>query len=182
MCIRDRSGGKLIIYPPRDSSFKAEENIILGNVALYGATAGEAYFSGIAAERFCVRNSGATVVVEGIGDHGCEYMTGGKAVILGETGRNFGAGMSGGEAYVYDPKNIFEQKCNLDTFELEKLSNDKEIEELKKLIENHFKYTDSNIAKDLLADWSTTVNNFIKVMPTDYKRVLEEINLRKQAV
>ena len=109
-------------------------------------------------------------------------MTGGKAVILGETGRNFGAGMSGGEAYVYDPKNIFEQKCNLDTFELEELSDDKEIEELKKLIENHFKYTDSNIAKDLLADWSTTVNNFIKVMPTDYKRVLEEINLRKQAV
>ena len=176
------SGGKLIIYPPKDSSFKAGENIILGNVALYGATAGEAYFSGIAAERFCVRNSGATVVVEGIGDHGCEYMTGGKAIILGETGRNFGAGMSGGEAYVYDPKNIFEQKCNLDTFELEKLSDDKEIEELKKLIENHFRYTDSNIAKDLLADWPATIDNFVKVMPTDYKRVLEEINLRKQAV
>ena len=176
------SGGKLIIYPPKDSSLKAEENIILGNVALYGATSGEAYFSGIAAERFCVRNSGATVVVEGIGDHGCEYMTGGKAVILGETGRNFGAGMSGGEAYVYDPKNIFEQKCNLDTFQLEKLSNDKEIEELKKLIKNHLRYTDSKIAKDLLANWSTAVNNFIKVMPTDYKRVLEEINLRKQAV
>ena len=176
------SGGKLIIYPPKDSSLKAEENIILGNVALYGATSGEAYFSGIAAERFCVRNSGATVVVEGIGDHGCEYMTGGKAVILGETGRNFGAGMSGGEAYVYDPKNIFEQKCNLDTFQLEKLSNNNEIKELKKLIKNHLRYTDSKIAKDLLANWSAAVNNFIKVMPTDYKRVLEEINLRKQAV
>ena len=176
------SGGKLIIYPPKDSSLKAEENIILGNVALYGATSGEAYFSGIAAERFCVRNSGATVVVEGIGDHGCEYMTGGKAVILGETGRNFGAGMSGGEAYVYDPKNIFEQKCNLDTFQLEKLSNNNEIKELKKLIKNHLRYTDSKIAKDLLANWSAAVNNFIKVMPTDYKRVLEEIKLRKQAV
>jgi len=176
------SGGKLIIYPPKESSFKAEENIILGNVALYGATSGEAYFSGIAAERFCVRNSGATVVVEGIGDHGCEYMTGGKAVILGETGRNFGAGMSGGEAYVYDPQDKFEQKCNLDTFELEKLTNDKEIEELKKLISNHYKYTDSNIAKQLLDDWPTSLKNFVKVMPTDYKRVLEEINLRKQAV
>ena len=109
-------------------------------------------------------------------------MTGGKAVILGETGRNFGAGMSGGEAYVYDPKNIFEQKCNLDTFQLEKLSNNNEIKELKKLIKNHLRYTDSKIAKDLLANWSAAVNNFIKVMPTDYKRVLEEIKLRKQAV
>ena len=176
------SGGKLIIYPPKDSSFKAEENVLLGNVALYGATAGEAYFRGIAAERFCVRNSGATVVVEGIGDHGCEYMTGGKAIILGDTGRNFGAGMSGGEAYVFDPKKQFKEKCNFDTFELEGLKDKDEIELLHNLIKNHFKYTESEIAKRILDDWSRNIKKFVKVMPTDYKRVLEEINLKKQAV
>ena len=176
------SGGKLIIYPPKDSSFRAEENVLLGNVALYGATAGEAYFRGIAAERFCVRNSGATVVVEGIGDHGCEYMTGGKAIILGDTGRNFGAGMSGGEAYVFDPKKQFKEKCNFDTFELEGLKDKDEIELLHNLIKNHFKYTESEIAKRILDDWSSNIKKFVKVMPTDYKRVLEEINLKKQAV
>ena len=176
------SGGKLIIYPPKDSSFKAEENVLLGNVALYGATAGEAYFRGIAAERFCVRNSGATVVVEGIGDHGCEYMTGGKAIILGDTGRNFGAGMSGGEAYVFDPKKQFKEKCNFDTFELEGLKDKDEIELLHNLVKNHFKYTESEIAKRILDDWSSNIKKFVKVMPTDYKRVLEEINLKKQAV
>ena len=176
------SGGKLIIYPPKDSSFKAEENVLLGNVALYGATAGEAYFRGIAAERFCVRNSGATVVVEGIGDHGCEYMTGGKAIILGDTGRNFGAGMSGGEAYVFDPKKQFKEKCNFDTFELEGLKDKDEIALLHNLVKNHFKYTESEIAKRILDDWSSNIKKFVKVMPTDYKRVLEEINLKKQAV
>ena len=176
------SGGKLIIYPPKDSSFKAEENVLLGNVALYGATAGEAYFRGIAAERFCVRNSGATVVVEGIGDHGCEYMTGGKAIILGDTGRNFGAGMSGGEAYVFDPKKQFKEKCNFDTFELEGLKDKDEIALLHNLIKNHFEYTESKIAKRILDDWSSNIKKFVKVMPTDYKRVLEEINLKKQAV
>tara|TARA_B100001057_G_scaffold135641_1_gene135100 strand:+ start:1035 stop:5594 length:4560 start_codon:yes stop_codon:yes gene_type:complete len=176
------SGGKLIIYPPKDSSFKAEENVLLGNVALYGATAGEAYFRGIAAERFCVRNSGATVVVEGIGDHGCEYMTGGKAIILGDTGRNFGAGMSGGEAYVFDPKKQFKEKCNFDTFELEGLKDKDEIALLHNLIKNHFKYTESEIAKRILDDWPSNIKKFVKVMPTDYKRVLEEINLKKQAV
>ena len=176
------SGGKLIIYPPKDSSFKAEENVLLGNVALYGATAGEAYFRGIAAERFCVRNSGATVVVEGIGDHGCEYMTGGKAIILGDTGRNFGAGMSGGEAYVFDPKKQFKEKCNFDTFELEGLKDKDEIALLHNLIKNHFKYTESEIAKRILDDWSSNIKKFVKVMPTDYKRVLEETNLKKQAV
>ena len=176
------SGGKLIIYPPKDSSFKAEENVLLGNVALYGATAGEAYFRGIAAERFCVRNSGATVVVEGIGDHGCEYMTGGKAIILGDTGRNFGAGMSGGEAYVFDPKKQFKEKCNFDTFELEGLKDKDEIALLHNLIKNHFEYTESEIAKRILDDWSSNIKKFVKVMPTDYKRVLEEINLKKQAV
>ena len=176
------SGGKLIIYPPKDSSFRAEENVLLGNVALYGATAGEAYFRGIAAERFCVRNSGATVVVEGIGDHGCEYMTGGKAIILGDTGRNFGAGMSGGEAYVFDPKKQFKEKCNFDTFELEGLKDKDEIALLHNLVKNHFKYTESEIAKRILDDWSSNIKKFVKVMPTDYKRVLEEINLKKQAV
>ena len=171
------SGGKLIIYPPKNSSFKAENNILLGNVALYGATEGEAYFRGIAAERFCVRNSGATVVVEGIGDHGCEYMTGGKAIILGPTGRNFGAGMSGGEAFVYDPNKELERKCNLDTFELEGLINENDLISLKGLIEKHYKYTDSEVAKNILNDWDNQIDNFVKVMPTDYKRVLEEMNL-----
>ena len=171
------SGGKLIIYPPKNSSFKAENNILLGNVALYGATEGEAYFRGIAAERFCVRNSGATVVVEGIGDHGCEYMTGGKAIILGPTGRNFGAGMSGGEAFVYDPNKELERKCNLDTFELEELKNENDFIGLKELIEKHYKYTDSVVAKNILKDWDNQIDNFVKVMPTDYKRVLEEMNL-----
>ena len=171
------SGGKLIIYPPKNSSFKAENNILLGNVALYGATEGEAYFRGVAAERFCVRNSGATVVVEGIGDHGCEYMTGGKAIILGPTGRNFGAGMSGGEAFVYDPNKELERKCNLDTFELEELINENDLIGLKELIEKHYKYTDSEVAKNILNDWDNQIDNFVKVMPTDYKRVLEEMNL-----
>ena len=171
------SGGKLIIYPPKNSSFKAENNILLGNVALYGATEGEAYFRGIAAERFCVRNSGATVVVEGIGDHGCEYMTGGKAIILGPTGRNFGAGMSGGEAFVYDPNKELERKCNLDTFELEELINENDLNGLKELIEKHYKYTDSEVAKNILNNWEDQIDNFVKVMPTDYKRVLEEMNL-----
>jgi glutamate synthase (NADPH/NADH) large chain len=174
------SGGKLIIYPPKASSFKAEDNMLLGNVALYGATEGEAYFRGIAAERFCVRNSGAKVVVEGIGDHGCEYMTGGKAIILGPTGRNFGAGMSGGEAFVYDPKKEFEAKCNMDTFELENVDVKEDIAELKKLIENHAKYTGSEIAKTILANWKKELKSFTKVMPTDYKRVLAEMDLRKK--
>ena len=138
---------------------------------------------GIAAERFCVRNSGAKVVVEGIGDHGCEYMTGGKAIILGPTGRNFGAGMSGGEAYVYDPNKEFESKCNMDTFELENVDVKEDIAELKQLIENHAKYTGSEIAKSILANWKKELKSFTKVMPTDYKRVLAEMDLkRKEAV
>ena len=168
------SGGKLIIYPPKESSFKSHENVLLGNVALYGATGGEAYFRGIAAERFCVRNSGAKVVVEGIGDHGCEYMTGGRAVILGKTGRNFGAGMSGGIAYVYDPKQDFESLCNSSTFDLENLEIEEDINELKTLIKNHHKYTGSKIAKDILDNWEIELHKFTKVMPSDYKRVLQE--------
>jgi len=173
------SGGKLIIYPPADSSFIPNENIILGNVALYGATDGEAYFRGIAAERFCVRNSGAKVVVEGIGDHGCEYMTGGRAVILGPTGRNFGAGMSGGIAYVYDPKNNFKKNCNMSTFDLEKLVINEDKEELKTLITNHHRYTKSDVAKKILSNWNNELANFKKVMPIDFKRVLMETNNQK---
>ena len=173
------SGGKIIIYPPRDSHFVPEENILLGNVALYGATGGEAYFRGIAAERFCVRNSGARVVVEGIGDHGCEYMTGGRAVILGETGRNFGAGMSGGIAYVYNPKGNFIKKCNTSTFELEDLVIKEDINELKELISNHYKYTKSTVAEKILLNWKKEIKHFSKVMPTDYKRVLQEMDQKK---
>ena len=174
------SGGKLIIYPPKNSKFKAEENILLGNVALYGATSGEAYFRGIAAERFCVRNSGASVVVEGIGDHGCEYMTGGKAVILGATGRNFGAGMSGGIAYIYDKDKDFDKNCNKETFEIETLL-EEDLKDLKELITNHFNYTGSVVAEKIIESWDIEVERFIKVMPTDYKRVLNEMKLRKES-
>ncbi len=174
------SGGKLIIYPPKNSKFKAEENILLGNVALYGATSGEAYFRGIAAERFCVRNSGASVVVEGIGDHGCEYMTGGKAVILGTTGRNFGAGMSGGIAYIYDKDKDFDKNCNKETFEIESLL-EEDLKDLKELITNHFNYTGSVVAEKIIESWDIEVERFIKVMPTDYKRVLNEMKLRKES-
>ena len=168
------SGGKIIIYPPKQSTFAAEENVIAGNVILYGATGGEAYLRGIVAERFAVRNSGAQAVVEGIGDHGCEYMTGGKVVILGETGRNFGAGMSGGVAYVWDPSENFSKKCNMESFELESLSSANDMIELKALIENHYSYTGSPVAQNILNNWKTTLAEFVKVMPTDYKRVLAE--------
>ncbi|MDD9889582.1 MAG: glutamate synthase large subunit, partial [Gammaproteobacteria bacterium] len=168
------SGGKIIIYPPKKSSFKAEENIIAGNVILYGATGGEAYIRGIAAERFAVRNSGASAVIEGIGDHGCEYMTGGCVVILGKTGRNFGAGMSGGIAFVWDPDGDFHKQCNMETFELESISAANDILQLKSLIQNHLDYTESPVAKRVLDNWETTLGQFVKVMPTDYKRVLAE--------
>ena len=168
------SGGKIVIYPPKQSSFLAEENVIAGNVILYGATGGEAYIRGIVAERFAVRNSGAHAVVEGIGDHGCEYMTGGRVVILGETGRNFGAGMSGGVAYVWDPAKNFSKNCNMDSFELEPLSSANDIIELKTLVQNHHAYTGSSVAESILNTWKASLADFIKVMPTDYKRVLAE--------
>lgn len=168
------SGGKIAVYPPAESSFIAEENILVGNVVLYGATSGEAYFRGIAAERFCVRNSGATAVVEGIGDHGCEYMTGGRVAILGKTGRNFGAGMSGGVAYVLDVDGEFKQRCNAETFELESLTDKSDIAELKQMIESHQRYTQSALADSILNDWDKQLKRFVKVMPTDYKRVLLE--------
>ncbi|HEX5470678.1 MAG TPA: glutamate synthase-related protein, partial [Lacipirellulaceae bacterium] len=168
------SGGRLIIYPPAESSFVAEDNIIIGNVALYGATGGEAFFRGRAAERFAVRNSGAHAVIEGVGDHGCEYMTGGRVVILGPTGRNFAAGMSGGIAYVWDPNDAFLLNCNMGMVELEKLASDADINELRNLIEKHHQWTGSTLAAEILARWDDVLPQFVKVMPTDYKRVLEE--------
>jgi len=169
------SGGRLIVYPYKNANFIAEQNIIVGNTVLYGATSGEAYFRGIAAERFCVRNSGASTVVEGVGDHGCEYMTGGRVIVLGETGRNFAAGMSGGIAYIWDRKNNFPALCNMGMVELESLEVEEDINEVKTLIENHLQYTGSAVAKAALDDWSNTVTQMIKVMPTDYKRVLQEM-------
>ncbi|MCB1662870.1 MAG: glutamate synthase large subunit [Pseudomonadales bacterium] len=171
------SGGRLIVYPPKQSTFKAEENILIGNVVMYGATSGEAYFRGIAAERFCVRNSGASAVVEGVGDHGCEYMTGGRVVVLGGTGWNFAAGMSGGIAYVLDEANDFYEKCNTGMVNLEIVDAEEDIAELKQLIKNHLSYTGSAVAERVLANWETILAQFVKVMPVDYKRVLEERKL-----
>ena len=169
-----------MIYPPKESTFKPEDNIIAGNVNLYGATGGEAYFRGIVAERFAVRNSGASAVVEGIGDHGCEYMTGGRVVILGKTGRNFGAGMSGGIAYVWDQDKDFERQCNMESFELEPVQDATDIEELKTLISNHLRYTGSTVAQQILDNWDASLQHFVKVMPTDYKRVLAEMAAKSQ--
>ncbi|MFO0544166.1 MAG: glutamate synthase large subunit [Pseudanabaena sp.] len=169
------SGGKIILYPHKASTFVAEENIIAGNVAFYGATSGEAYIRGIAGERFCVRNSGVNAVVEGIGDHGCEYMTGGKVVVLGLTGRNFAAGMSGGVAYILDESGDFATRCNTSMVGLEKLEDPEEIKDLKQLIQQHVDYTESAKGTKVLADWNASVPKFVKVMPKDYKRVLQSI-------
>lgn len=168
------SGGRVIIYPPKKSSFKPEENIIVGNVCLYGATLGQCFFRGVAAERFAVRNSGATAVVEGVGDHGCEYMTGGRVIILGPTGRNFAAGMSGGIAYVLDIHRNFGPKVNLEMVELCDLEDPAEIAQVRSLIEDHHHYTGSEHAKNILDNFNYLLPRFVKVLPTDYKRVLEE--------
>jgi glutamate synthase (NADPH/NADH) large chain len=168
------SGGKLIIYPPKNSTFKPFENMIIGNVTLYGAIQGEAYFRGMAGERFCVRNSGASTVVEGVGDHGCEYMTGGYAVILGKTGVNFAAGMSGGVAYVWDVDGLFNKRCNMGMVELDPVDQEFDQSKLRGMIETHLKYTGSNVAKDILERWTEVLPQFVRVMPSDYKRVLEE--------
>jgi glutamate synthase (NADPH/NADH) large chain len=173
------SGGHLVIFPPRTSSFAAEDNIIVGNVVLYGATAGEAYFRGQAAERFCVRNSGARAVIEGVGDHGCEYMTGGRVVILGPTGRNFAAGMSGGIAYIWDPGRDFNLNCNLGMVQLEGVEAEQDMVELREMIQNHLEYTGSVVAGQVLEQWPDVLEDFVKVMPIDYKRVIEE--RRRQA-
>jgi glutamate synthase (ferredoxin) len=165
------SGGKIIVYPPAASTFVPEDNIIIGNVALYGATDGEAYISGIAGERFCVRNSGVNTVVEAVGDHGCEYMTGGKVVILGSTGRNFAAGMSGGVAYVLDEKGDFATRCNTEMSDVEVLD-DEDLATVRQMVENHVKYTKSPKGSRILANWEEMAGKFVKVMPRDYKRVL----------
>ncbi|MFV0606964.1 MAG: glutamate synthase large subunit [Niabella sp.] len=166
------SGARLIIYPDKKAGFVPEENSIIGNVAFYGATNGEAFIRGKAGERFAVRNSGATVVVEGVGDHGCEYMTGGKVVILGETGRNFAAGMSGGIAFIYDVNQKFTNNCNMEMVELDELE-DEDIAFLHNKINKHFEYTQSTVAKFLLEDFDNQVKNFVKVFPSDYKRILK---------
>ncbi|TAN36201.1 MAG: glutamate synthase large subunit [Verrucomicrobia bacterium] len=167
------SGAKLIIYPPRKATFVAEENILIGNVAFYGATSGEAYIRGLAGERFCVRNSGVKAVVEGIGDHGCEYMTGGRVVVIGRTGRNFAAGMSGGIAYVLDEAGDFKtQRCNTEMVEFEDLVNPAEITEIRGMIEKHVKYTNSPVGRRVLENWDKLLPKFVKVMPSEYKRAL----------
>lgn len=167
------SGAKVIVYPSQDAGFVPEENIIIGNVAFYGATAGSAYIRGKAGERFAVRNSGVSAVVEGVGDHGCEYMTGGRVVVLGDTGRNFAAGMSGGIAYVYDVKGQFPILCNKEMVDLDPVTNG-DSAELKDMIENHFAYTGSTVAKFILDDFENQLKNFVKVFPRDYKKVLKE--------
>jgi glutamate synthase (ferredoxin) len=166
------SGGKLVIYPSTRATFKAEENMIIGNVAFYGASAGEAYIRGMAGERFAVRNSGVTVVVEGIGDNGCEYMTGGNVVVLGRAGRNFGAGMSGGIGYVLDEVGDFPKRVNLQMVAIEKLEDPREIATVRAMIQKHLDYTQSERARAILADWDKFVPKFVKVMPKDYKRML----------
>ena len=173
------SGGRLIVVPDKEATFIARDNIIIGNVAFYGATSGEAYINGCAGERFGVRNSGVTAVVEGIGDHGCEYMTGGVVVVLGETGENFAAGMSGGVAYVYDKENTFSPRLNREMVELEVLEND-DLDILKQLVLNHYFYTKSPFAGELLDHWSTEMLHFKKVMPADYKKVLANRNKKLQ--
>jgi glutamate synthase (ferredoxin) len=175
------SGGKIIVYPPKNSTFAAEDNMIIGNVALYGATNGEVFVRGMAGERFGVRNSGVSAVVEAIGDHGCEYMTGGKVVILGKTGRNFAAGMSGGIAYILDEGGDFHTRCNKELVALTKLEDPNEIEALWKLIQRHQAYTKSERAARVLDNWKSLVPKFVKVLPNDYKRVLEKLKEAEQS-
>jgi glutamate synthase (ferredoxin) len=167
------SGGKIIVYPPAGSTFVPRENVIIGNVAFYGATGGEAYIRGMAGERFGVRNSGVNAVVESVGDHGCEYMTGGKIVVLGPTGRNFAAGMSGGIAYILDEAGDFPRHCNMEMVKLFKLEDAEETETIRKMIKKHAEYTKSDRAWKVLALWEAMVPKFVKVYPNDYRRVVE---------
>ena len=175
------SGAQLILYPDKHAGFVASENIIVGNVALYGATSGEAFIRGCAGERFAVRNSGVNVVVESVGDHGCEYMTGGVVVILGETGRNFAAGMSGGVAYIFDKNNSFKKNCNMEMVMFDEIDSDDEAV-IKKMILDHHTFTGSDVAADLLKNWQDSFSQFVKVMPTDYKAVLEKRKAEKKVV
>jgi glutamate synthase domain-containing protein 3 len=172
------SGGRIIVAPPRGATFAAEDNVIAGNVALYGATSGSAFIRGVVGERFAVRNSGATAVVEGVGDHGCEYMTGGRVLVLGRTGRNFAAGMSGGIAYVLDPLREFERRCNLELVELEPLDRE-DLAIVQDLIARHVELTGSHLGAHLLSAWTTTALQLTKVMPRDYKRALAAATVSK---
>jgi glutamate synthase domain-containing protein 3 len=173
------SGGTVILLPPDNARFRAERNSICGNVALYGATSGSVFIRGVAGERFAVRNSGATAVVEGLGDHGCEYMTGGVVVVLGATGKNFAAGMSGGIAYVYDPGELFDTRCNLDMVELESLWDQEDRDHLKILLERHAQLTGSRLATSMLDDWEAQYPQFVKVMPVEYRKVLDRMKMNE---
>jgi glutamate synthase (NADPH) large chain len=175
------SGGRIIVYPPKGSTIVAEENIIVGNVLFYGATSGEAYINGMAGERFCVRNSGVNAVVEGVGDHGCEYMTGGSVVVLGATGRNFAAGMSGGVAYVLKYHGLFAKRCNREMVDLEPVVDQVDKDQLQQMIHQHHQYTNSSVAKSLLDNWDYALTQFVKVMPREYRRVLAEM-AREQSI
>ena len=177
------SGGRVVVYPSKDSGFAADENILIGNVVLYGATSGEAYFSGVAGERFAVRNSGATAVVEGVGDHGCEYMTNGLVVVLGSCGRNFAAGMSGGTAYVCDERGDFtEKRCNLASVDLEPVIEPRDVQLVRDLVEKHFELTGSKRAKNILDNWQEMLPRFIKIFPHEFKRVLGVTRSRQQYI
>lgn len=176
------SGAKLVVRVPNGASFEPHNNVITGNVCLYGATSGEAYINGLAGERFCVRNSGAKAVVEGIGDHGCEYMTGGVAVILGKVGRNFGAGMSGGIAYVYDPKGTFKAGVKNNDLNLLKVETAEDRTELFTLVENHYNQTMSPLAEKLLTNWDAELDNFFKVFPEEYRQALKRIAEENQTI
>ena len=168
------SGGRIVVFPPSAATFKAEEQIIIGNVALYGATSGETFIRGVAGERFAVRNSGAIAVVEAVGDHGCEYMTGGRVIVLGHTGRNFAAGMSGGIAYVIDDTGDFAQRCNLQKVDLERLQDPEEDAFVRGLIARHLELTESRRAETILTNWIHYRRRVVKIMPLDYRRVLEQ--------
>ena len=168
-----------MLIPPQGVKFLSHENVICGNVVLYGATGGELYINGMAGERFAVRNSGGSAVVEGVGDHCCEYMTGGVVVVIGSTGNNFAAGMSGGIAYVYDENELFDTRCNLDMVDLESVWSKEDRMLLRSMLEKHFRFTNSTRAKMLLENWDTHLPLFVKVMPIDYRQVLERIHLKE---
>jgi glutamate synthase domain-containing protein 3 len=174
------SGGRIVVFPPREATFVPEENIIVGNVSLYGATGGEVFLRGMAGERFCVRNSGVTAVVEGVGDHGCEYMTKGLVVVLGSTGRNFAAGMSGGVAYVFDHDRRFAGHCNMGQVEIDPLEQS-DLELLHDLIKRHYDYTQSAVAWRILSGWKQQSQHFAKVMPVEYRSILAKQHLDSEA-
>jgi glutamate synthase domain-containing protein 3 len=174
------SGGRIVVFPPRTATFAPEDNIIVGNVSLYGATGGEVFCRGQAGERFAVRNSGVTAVIEGVGDHGCEYMTKGMVVVLGKTGRNFAAGMSGGVAYVYDADGDFAGHCNMSMVELDPME-EQDFATLKDLIHRHYEYTESTVAWRILSGWKDTARHFVKVMPVEYRKILAAAHLDSEA-